>query len=149
MMYMPSLFGENLMDDVMNDFDDDFFHAPAAFGKYARNFMRTDVKQKDGEYELDIELPGLKKDDVKIDLENGYLNISASGNQDKEEKDKKGRLIRHERYSGSMARSFYVGDNVTEDQVHAKFEDGVLKITVPDTEQKEAVPEKKTIAIEG
>ncbi|MDD6449024.1 MAG: Hsp20/alpha crystallin family protein [Lachnospiraceae bacterium] len=143
-MYMPSIFGEDLMDDFFND---NWFRSPAFTNN--NGMMRTDVKQKDGNYELEMELPGFKKDDVQLSLENGYLNIRAAHNDNKDEKDKDGKIVRKERYTGAVERSFYVGDNITEDDVHAKFEDGMLLITLPDPEQKKPIENKKTIMIEG
>ncbi|MDD6577678.1 MAG: Hsp20/alpha crystallin family protein, partial [Lachnospiraceae bacterium] len=136
--------GEDLMDDFFND---NWFRSPAFTNN--NGMMRTDVKQKDGNYELEMELPGFKKDDVQLSLENGYLNIRAAHNDNKDEKDKDGKIVRKERYTGAVERSFYVGDNITEDDVHAKFEDGMLLITLPDPEQKKPIENKKTIMIEG
>ncbi len=146
-MLLPSIFGENLFDDWMDlggfgDID------RKLYGKHASHVMKTDVKEHDDAYEVDIDLPGFKKDEIEIMLENGYLSISASKGLDKDEKNKKGKVIRQERYSGSMQRSFYVGDNVTQEDVKAKFEDGVLKLTVPKKEAKK-LPDSKLISIEG
>ena len=145
-MLMPSIFGENLFDDWMD------FSFPdidkALYGKHAKNEMKTDVRETEDGYELDIDLPGLKKDEVTAQLDNGYLTIQASKGLDKEQKDKKGKYIRKERYAGSMSRSFYVGDAITEEDVHAKYEDGILKLSVPKKEAK-AVEQTKHIAIEG
>ena len=145
-MMMPSIFGENLFDDWMD------FSFPdidkALYGKYAKNEMKTDVRETEDGYELDIDLPGFKKDEVTAQLDNGYLTIQASKGLDKEQKDKKGKYIRKERYAGSMSRSFYVGDAITEEDVHAKYEDGILKLSVPKKEAK-AVEQTKHIAIEG
>ena len=145
-MLMPSIFGENLFDDWMD------FSFPdidkALYGKHAKNEMKTDVRETEDGYELDIDLPGFKKDEVTAQLDNGYLTIQASKGLDKEQKDKKGKYIRKERYAGSMSRSFYVGDAITEDDVHAKYEDGILKLSVPKKEAK-AVEQTKHIAIEG
>ena len=145
-MLMPSIFGENLFDDWMD------FSFPdidkALYGKHAKNEMKTDVRETEDGYELDIDLPGFKKDEVTAQLDNGYLTIQASKGLDKEQKDKKGKYIRKERYAGSMSRSFYVGDAITEEDVHAKYEDGILKLSVPKKEAK-AVEQKKYIAIEG
>ena len=118
------------------------------YGKRAAQVMKTDVHEHDDKYELDIDLPGFKKDEIKLSLENGYLSVSAAKGLDKEEKDKKGKLIRQERYSGAMQRSFYVGDAVTQEDVKAKFEDGVLRLSIPKNEAKK-VPEKQYISIEG
>ncbi len=148
-MLLPSIFGENLLDDFMDfgrrDFED---IDRKLYGKRAGKIMKTDVRESDGNYELDVDLPGFKKDEIDITLDNGYLSIKASKGMDKDEKDHKGRLIRQERYSGSMQRSFYVGENLKEEDVKAKFENGVLKLTVPKAEAKK-IPEKKAIMIEG
>ena len=145
-MLLPSIFGENLFDDWMD------FSFPdidkALYGKHAKNEMKTDVRETEDGYELDIDLPGFKKDEVTAQLDNGYLTIQASKGLDKEQKDKKGKYIRKERYAGSMSRSFYVGDAITEEDVHAKYEDGILKLSVPKKEAK-AVEQTKHIAIEG
>ena len=145
-MLMPSIFGEILFDDWMD------FSFPdidkALYGKHAKNEMKTDVRETEDGYELDIDLPGFKKDEVTAQLDNGYLTIQASKGLDKEQKDKKGKYIRKERYAGSMSRSFYVGDAITEEDVHAKYEDGILKLSVPKKEAK-AVEQTKHIAIEG
>ena len=144
-MLMPSIFGENLLDDW---FDDDFFgRRNPLYGKRAKNIMKTDVKETKDSYELDIDLPGFKKDDVQIELKDGYLTISATKDLEKDKKDHKGRYIRQERYSGNCQRSFYVGDGVTEDDIHAKFKNGILKLSVPKKDHK-AVEEKKYISIE-
>ena len=149
-MLLPSIFGENLFDDWM-DFPkwNDFGNIDKKlYGKHAANIMKTDVHEHDDAYEVVIDLPGFKKDELSISLENGYLTVAASKGLDKDEKNKKGRIIRQERYAGSMQRSFYVGENVTQEDVKAKFEDGVLKLTVPKKEAKK-LPESRTIAIEG
>ena len=146
-MLMPSIFGENLFnDDWMN------FGFPevdkALYGKHAGNVMKTDVKETATGYEVDIDLPGFKKDEINAKLDNGYLTISAAKGLDKDEKDKKGKYIRKERYAGSMSRSFYVGEGVTEEDIKAKYEDGILRLVVPKKDAK-AVENKKYIAIEG
>ena len=130
---LPSIFGESLLDDWF-DFpsERDFFgsHNPV-FGKHAKNLMRTDIRETDTSYELDVDLPGFKKEDIKAQVENGYLTISAAKGVEKKEDDKKGQYIRQERFSGACSRSFYVGDNVTEQDITAKFEDGILKLSIP------------------
>ncbi len=149
-MMMPSVFGENLFDDWM-DFPFSRLLGDEErnlYGKHARNMMKTDVKETENGYEVDIDLPGFKKDELNLHLENGYLTVSAAKGLDKDEKDKKGHYIRRERYAGSMSRSFYVGENLTEEDIHAKYENGILKLNVPKTEKK-AVEARKTIAIEG
>ena len=149
-MLLPSIFGEDLFDDMMDfPFEDEFFgRKNPLYGKRAKNLMKTDVKETENGYELDIDLPGFKKEEVQASLENGYLTISASKGLDKDEKDKKGKYIRRERYSGAMSRSFYVGEGVEQKDIHAKFENGILKLTVPKTNAQK-VEESKHIAIEG
>ena len=146
-MLMPSIFGENLFnDDWMN------FSFPEVdkelYGKHAGNVMKTDVRETDSGYEVDIDLPGFKKDEINAQLDNGYLTISASKGLDKEEKNKEGKYIRKERYAGAMSRSFYVGKDITEKDIHGKYENGILRLSVPKKEAK-PVETKKTIAIEG
>ena len=150
MMYLPSLFGDNLMDDFFDDFDRSFFRTrrPAIRTERA-DLMKTDIRETETGYELDVELPGYRKEDLNLDLTNGYLTISAEKNTENEEKDTDGRVIRRERYMGSMKRSFFVGKDITEEDIKAKFEDGVLKLGVPKKEVEEKIPEKKTIMIEG
>ena len=147
-MLLPSIFGENLLDDWMEfprmDFPD---IDRKLYGKHAQHVMKTDVHEHEDGFEIDIDLPGFKKEEINLSLENGYLSVHASKAIDQEQK-KKGKLIRQERYSGSMQRSFYVGEYITEEDIKAKFEDGVLKLSVPKKEAQK-VPEKKTIAIEG
>ena len=144
-MLMPSIFGENLFnDDWMN------FGFPevdkALYGKHAGHEMKTDVRETESGYEVDIDLPGFKKDEINVELNNGYLSISAAKGLDKEEK-KEGKYIRKERYAGSMSRSFYVGEHITAEQVHPKYENGILTFEIP--KNKEPIEEKeKFIAIE-
>ena len=149
-MMMPSIFGENLFDDFMDDFSFPTFPNvdKELYGKHAKNLMKTDVKETENAYEIDIDLPGFKKDEISIELENGYLTVSAAKGLDKDEEDKKGKYIRKERYAGAMQRSFYVGENLTDEDIKAKYENGILKLSVPKKPAK-AVEAKKTIAIEG
>ena len=149
-MMLPSIFGEDLFDEMMDfPFEDDFFgKRNPLYGKKAKNMMKTDVKEHEDGYEVDIDLPGFKKDELNLDLTDGYLTISASKGLDKDEEDKKGKYIRKERYAGSMSRSFYVGDGITEEDIKAKYENGILKLSIPKKEAK-AVDQKKHIAIEG
>ena len=146
---LPSIFGENLFDDMFNDA---FGMMPgidhALYGKHAKNMMKTDVRETEDSYLVDIDLPGFKKDEVKVELKDGYLTVSAAKGLDKDEQDKKGRYIRQERYAGTMSRSFYVGDGISEDDIHGKFENGILQLDVPKKEAK-AVETKKRISIEG
>ena len=150
-MMMPSIFGENLFDDDWMDFpfDSDFWgRKNPLYGKNTKNMMKTDIREHEEGYELDVDLPGFKKDEITVQLDNGYLTISASKGLDKDQKDEKGRYIRQERYAGAMQRSFYVGDAVGQEDIKAKYEDGILKLSVPKKDAK-AVESKKTIAIEG
>ena len=147
-------YGFRLLNIDLSDIFDDFmdFRFPdidkELYGKHAKHVMKTDVKEKDDGYEVIVDLPGFKKDEIDVQLENGYLNISAAKGLDKDETDKKGKYIRRERYAGSMSRSFYVGEDITENDIHAKFENGILKLDVPKKEAK-AVETKKRVAIEG
>ena len=150
-MLMPSIFGENLFDDDwMNfPFNDEFWGKKnPLYGKHAQNMMKTDIRETEGSYELDVDLPGFKKDEVQVQLKDGYLTISAAKGLDKDEQDKKGNYIRRERYAGSTSRSFYIGDGVKNDEVHAKFENGVLKLSIPKKAAQE-IEADKYISIEG
>ena len=148
-MLMPSIFGESLFDDWFDDFDRQMQHMDRRlYGRNAKREMKTDVREKEDGYEIDMDLPGFKKDQVELNLENGYLTVTANKGFDKDEKDDKGRMIRQERYAGSMQRSFYVGQNMTEEDVKARFEDGVLHLNLPNKDAMK-IPEKKTICIEG
>ena len=151
-MLLPSIFGENLFDDDWMDFpfDTSFWgRRNPLYGKNAKNMMKTDVKETDTSYEVDIDLPGFKKDEITAQLEDGYLTVSASKGLDKDEKDKEGRYIRQERYAGAMSRSFYVGRDVSQDEIKARYEDGILKLTVPKKDAKPAIENKNHISIEG
>ena len=150
--YLPTVFGENLM-DVFDDFDRSFFRGfgnvdHALYGKHAQHMMKTDVKETDEGYEVDVDLPGFKKDEIHLELNNGYLTISTEKTLEKDNEGKKGKMLRQERYSGVMQRSFFVGEHMTEEDIKASYESGVLHIIVP---KKDAprVPERKTILIEG
>lgn len=145
---LPSLFGESLFDRFFDDsLEKEFFgtHNPL-YGKHAKNLMKTDVKDVNDHYEVAVDLPGFQKDEVNVELENGYLTISAAKGLDKDQKDDEGHYIRQERYSGSCSRSFYVGDFQPED-IHAKYEDGILKLTLPKADQK-AMEHQNRIAIQ-
>ena len=147
---LPSIFSENLFDDMFDrafDMDAMFGGRNPLYGKHAKNLMKTDIRETENTYELDIDLPGFKKDDVQIELQNGYLTISAAKGVDKDEQDKKGRYIRQERYAGAMSRSFYVGENVTIEDMHARFESGILQISVPKNVQKQ-LPKRNILEIE-
>lgn len=146
---LPSIFGENLFDS--------FFSEPfrmleqdanrELYGKHAAAVMKTDVRETDNTYELDIDLPGFKKDQISASVENGYLTVTASKGLDKDEGGENGRYVRRERWSGQCSRSFYVGEGVTDADVHAKFEDGILRLSIPKAQPKE-LPQKTYIAIE-
>ena len=150
-MMMPRIFGENLFDDFMNDFAFPAFPnvEKKLYGKHARNLMKTDVKDTETGYEVDVDLAGFKKDEIQIELEKGFLTVTAVKGLDKDEKDKKDNYIRRERYAGSMSRSFYVGEHVTEDDIHPKYENGILSFTVPKEEAKAIEDKKHYISIEG
>ena len=153
-MMMPSIFGENLFDDF-----DSWFDAPVEkrffgkknplYGKHAKNLMKTDVKETEKGYEVDMDLSGFKKDEIQMELNDGVLTISAGKGLDKDEEDKKGNYIRKERYAGSMSRSFYVGKYVTVEDVHPKYENGILSFSVPKEEAKPVEEKKNYISIEG
>ena len=148
-MMLPSIFGENLFDDFFSDpFE---MMMPQSrnplYGKHAKNLMKTDVRETENSFEVDMDLPGFKKDEVNLELKDGYLTVSADKALDKDEKDNEGRYIRQERWSGSCSRSFYVGDAVKPEDVRAKFENGILQIALPKQEQKK-LPSTTAIAIE-
>ena len=150
-MYMPSIFGESLFDDMF-PFDDSFFTSKKnpLYGKNASRVMKTDIKENEGSYELDIDLPGFKKDEITAELKDGYLTVSAAKGLDQDEQEKEtGRYIRRERYAGACQRSYYVGEDITEEDIKAEFKHGILKLFVPKKEAKPAVEEKKYITIEG
>lgn len=158
-MLTPSIFGESLFDE----FFDDFFEFPAfddremqkaqkkLYGRHAANMMKTDVQEHEDHYEVDIDLPGFKKEELSLELKNGYLLIRAAKGLDKEEKEEKtGKFVRRERYAGSMSRSFYVGKGVKQEDIHAKYESGVLRLSIPKAEEQKAkIEDRNYIAIEG
>ena len=159
-MMMPSIFGENLFDDFMDfPFDDkwekrmnkEFFgRKNPLYGKNAARLMKTDVRETDSAYELDVDLPGFKKDEIQVELEDGDLTISAEKGLDKDEQEKEtGHYIRKERYAGACSRSFYVGKEVHQDDIKAEFKHGILTLFVPKKEAKPAVEQKHSISIEG
>ena len=148
-MLLPSVFGENLFDDWFNfpDFRDLDRTERKLYGKHADRLMKTDVHEHDDHYEADIDLPGFTKDEINLELKDGYLTVSAAKGLDKDNKDRKGRVIRQERYAGAMQRSFYVGEHLTEEDIKASFKNGVLSLNIAKKDQPK-LPEKKTIAIE-
>ena len=145
-MLMPSIFGEDMFDDFMRDFP--FFDENAGnkiekklYGRHAKNMMKTDIKELEGGYELEMDLPGFTKDEITAELKDGYLTVSATKGLDKDEQEKEtGKYIRRERYAGACQRSFYVGEDITEQDIKAEFKHGILKLFVP---------KKKYVAIEG
>ena len=146
---LPSIFGENLFDDwfgfpAMPDFQN---VERKLYGKHAAHEMKTDVHEHEDHYELNIDLPGFQKDELTIALQNGCLTVTAAKGVDREEKNKKGKVIRQERYAGSLQRSFYIGEAVREEDVHAKYENGVLRLTIPKKDRPE-LPKRGTIRIE-
>lgn len=142
-MMMPSIFGENLFDDFMED----AFKSPI-FGKREKNLMKTDIRENDTGYELDMDLPGFKKEEITVNLRDGYVTISAERGMERCEKDEKtGKYVRQERYSGSCQRSFYVGEGVKQEDMKARFEDGILHLEFPKATQKQ-VEESHRILIE-
>lgn len=147
-MMMPSIFARDMFDDFFG-FPYGAYTGFATSENRGTELMTTDVKEDEQGYEITMNIPGVKKEDVKAELKDGYLTIQATSNSKKDEKDSEGRYIRRERYCGSCSRSFYVGEEMTEEDIKAKFENGTLKLTLPKKEAKKAVPEKKYIAIEG
>ena len=145
---LNSIFGESLFDDIFGDFT-----RPAKnlvrYNAPAPSVMKTDIKESDAGYELEIDLPGYRKENVKAELKEGYLTISAESRQENSQKDDAGKYIRRESYYGTCSRSFYVGDEVTEQDIKARFEDGILKVAIPKKEARPAVEESRFIAIEG
>ncbi len=146
---LPSIFGETLFDD--------WFNFPSMrelenidrklYGRHASHEMKTDVHEHEDHYEVDIDLPGFTKDEISLNLDQGYLTVSSAKGVDKDHTNKKGKVIRQERFAGAAQRSFYVGDNLTEEDIKAAFNNGVLSLTVP--KQEARIPEKKTILIAG
>ena len=140
-MMMPSIFGENLFDDFFDN----------SFRDYSgtQELMKTDVKENENDFEIDMSLPGVNKEDIKAELNDGYLTVSATSNV-KEDNDEKKRYVRRERYYGSCSRSFYVGDQVKQDEIKARYENGVLSLNIPKKEEKKTeVEQNNYIAIEG
>ena len=153
-MLMPSIFGENLLDDFFDDFP--FYDEKAArkaekklYGRKAARLMKTDIKELEDGYQLEMDLPGFHKDEIQMTLEDGYLTVEAEKGTEQESEKKQSRYIRRERYSGACARSFYVGDAVNQEDIKAEFKHGILKVFVPKKEAQPVVEESKHIPIEG
>ncbi len=147
MMRPAVVYGKNYVENIFDDFFKDVFCYPGNHSVEAP--IRTDIKESDEGYEIDMDLPGFTMEDVKAELKDGYLTVSASRSEEKEEKDEETHYIRKERYSGTYRRSFYVGDAVTQDDIKAKYSDGVLHVSVPKIEKKPEEKEKQYIPIEG
>ena len=146
-MLMPSIFGESLLDDFFGDLNGSArnnmrYPAPS------NSIMKTDIKESENDYEINIDLPGYKKEDVQAELKDGYLVITAKNESTVEDTGNK-EYIRRERFYGTCSRSFYVGKEVTQEEIKAKFEDGILKVAVPKKQARPAVEESKYIQIEG
>ena len=153
-MLLPRIWDEDLFENMDNwmswpDESEFFGKKNPLYGKHAKNMMKTDVKEKDNGYEVAIDLPGFKKDEITAELKDGYLTVSAAKGLDKDEEDKKGHYIRQERYSGAMSRTFYVGEDVKQEDIKAKFENGILSLSVPKPVEQKKVETSKRIAIEG
>lgn len=149
-MILPTVFGENLM-DVLDDFDRGFGTSSVdhvLYGKHAQNMMKTDVRETDEGYEVDVDLPGFKKEEIHLELTNGYLTISTEKTLKKDSGTGKGKMLRQERYAGVMKRNFFVGEHIRKEDVKASYESGVLHVTIPKKETPKA-PEENTILIEG
>lgn len=147
-MLMPTRRNRNLLSDFMFDPFDAFFNTPTPAAS-TPTLMRTDIKETANGFEMTIDLPGFKKEDVLAELKDGYLHIEAQTKSESEDKDASGTYVRKERFSGKCSRTFYVGDDVEEKDIRAKFEDGTLKIDIPKKQEQPKLEEKKTIAIEG
>lgn len=153
-MLMPSVFGKDMFDDFFGFpfYDDRDFKKmeKKLYGRRGKNMMKTDVKELKNGYELEMDLPGFKKDEIKVSLEDGHLTISAAKGLDQDEQDKKtGTYIRRERYAGACQRSFYVGEELSEEDIKGEFKHGILKLFIPKKEEQPAAEQKKYISIEG
>lgn len=140
MMLMPRRRDFDLFEDM---FDDPFF------ASNDNKMMKTDIKENDNNFELEIDLPGFKKDNIKMSIDDGYLTINAKQEDNKDEKDKHGKYVRRERYFGECSRSFYIGDDIKEEDIKAKYKNGTLRVEIPKKEEKKNLPNKKYIQIEG
>jgi len=146
-MLLTDIFGRSFMDDFFEDFANSSYYRPNRIGTIPA--MKADVQELENSYQIDLELPGFQKEDLHAELKDGYLTIKATRQTSDNEKDAKGRYIRQERYTGHYQRSFYVGEDITQEDVHAAFENGVLKLTIPKKEAQPKINESKTIMIEG
>ena len=151
-MLMPELFTRNVFDDWFDDFGLEKEMRDLnrkIYGRRASREMLTDVREHEDHYDLEIDLPGFKKEDLTVELNNGYLTVTANKGHDQEEKNKEGKIIRQERYSGTMSRSFYVGEEITNEEIKAKYEGGVLTVSLPKKDQTKQIENKSQILIEG
>ena len=153
-MLMPSIFDEDLFDGLFNEFPfyndrDEKKLEKKLYGRRGRNLMKTDIRETDSAYELEIDLPGFKKEEVKVSLEDGYLLVHAEKDMEEDADKKNTHYIRRERYTGSCERAFYIGDDVTEEDIKGEFKHGILRLTIPKKKAKPAVETKKYVAIEG
>ena len=151
-MLMPELFTRNVFDDWFDDFELEKEMRDLnrkIYGRRASREMLTDVREHEDHYDLEIDLPGFKKEDLNVELNNGYLTVTANKGHDQEEKNKEGKIIRQERYSGTMSRSFYVGEEITNEEIKAKYEGGVLTVSLPKKDQTKQIENKSQILIEG
>lgn len=151
-MLMPSIFNDDIFDDFFEfpfDNKDRRKLEKKLYGHHGKNVMKTDIKETSTGYELEMDLPGFSKDEVTVSLENGNLTIRAAKGVDQDEKEKKtGKYIRRERYAGVCERTFYVGEELTQEDVKAEFKHGILKLSIPKKEAKPAVDTTKYITIE-
>ena len=151
-MLAPKVFGRDLFDDWFDDFGltrEMGNLNRKLYGKHADRQMLTDVKEHEDHYDVEVDLPGYKKEDINVELNDGYLTITASKGINEEDKNKAGKIIRQERYSGTMSRSFYVGEDITSEEIHGKYEGGVLTLSVPKKEEAQKVEHSNRIMIEG
>ena len=151
-MLMPELFTRNVFDDWFDDFGLEKEMRDLnrkIYGRRASREMLTDVREHEDHYDLEIDLPGFKKEDLTVELNNGYLTVTANKGHDQEEKNKEGKIIRQERYSGTLSRSFYVGEEITNEEIKAKYEGGVLTVSLPKKDQTKQIENKSQILIEG
>ena len=143
-MLMPSIFSRDFMDDLF-----DMPQRTYAKSYSANGLMKTDIKESEEGFTVEMDLPGFCREDISAELKDGYLTVSAAKGLDKDEEDKKGHYIRQERYSGAMSRTFYVGEDVKQEDIKAKFENGILSLSVPKPVEQKKVETSKHIAIEG
>jgi len=151
-MLMPKLFERDLFDDWFDEFgmqkEIDAMNRKL-YGQRATRQMLTDIKEHEDHYDVQIDLPGFRKEDISVELNDGYLTITAAKGHDQEEKNKAGKIIRQERYAGEMSRSFYVGDELSSEDIHAKYEGGVLTLKVPKKQEQQELEHPERIMIEG